>query len=174
MRTPCVGLLAVMGAALLAACADMPGASSVGGSKQTPAQGYTIHVMAPHKSEDGTVHGPYHHYCKPISADIIQCLLFESTDPNALLTDVEYFVAKSVTRAHVPLDTWNKYYHDHEVEIATGRVQVLDVPEAQAKDIAAAAAKTDGIIFHLWPDGAKAPDGTVGHPQAVGHKHRTQ
>jgi hypothetical protein len=34
--------------------------------------------------------------------------------------------------------------------------------------------KTDGIIFHLWPDGAKAPDGTVGHPQAVGHKLRTQ
>ena len=47
-------------------------------------------------------------------------------------------------------------------------------PEAQAKDIAASAAKTDGIIFHLWPDGAKAPDGTVGHPQAVGHKLRTQ
>ena len=173
MRTQCVGLLAATGATLLAACADMPGASSAGGMKQTPAQGYTIHVMAPHKYEDGTVHGPYHHYCKPISAEIIQCLLFESTDPNALLTDVEYFVAKSVTRAHVPLETWNKYYHDHEVEIATGRVQVLDVPEAQAKDIAASAANTDGIIFHLWPDGAKAPDGTVGHPQAVGHKLRT-
>lgn len=173
MRTQGIGLLAAMGATLLAACADMPGASSAGASKQTPAQGYTIHVLAPHKYEDGTVHGPYHHYCKPISAEIIQCLLFESTDPNALLTDVEYFVAKLITRANVPLETWNKYYHDHEVEIATGRVQVLDVPEAQAKDIAASAAKTDGIIFHLWPDGAKAPDGTVGHPQAVGHKLRT-
>ena len=173
MRTRCIGLLAATGATLLTACADMPGASSAGAMKQTPAQGYTIHVIAPHKYEDGTVHGPYHHYCKPISAEIIQCLLFESTDPNALLTDVEYFVAKSVTRAHVPLETWNKYYHDHEVEIGTGRVQVLDVPEAQAKDIAASAANTDGIIFHLWPDGAKAPDGTVGHPQAVGHKLRT-
>lgn len=175
MRTQYIALLAVMGAGLVAACAEIPGASSAGGgNKQTPAQGYAIHVMAPHRYEDGTVHGPYHHYCKPISEDIIQCLLFESTDPNALLTDVEYFVAKSVTRAHVPLDTWNRYYHDHEVEIATGRVQVLDLPEAQAKEIAAAAARTDGIIFHLWPDGAKAPDGTVGHPQAVGHKHRTQ
>ncbi|HKR78195.1 MAG TPA: DUF1264 domain-containing protein [Nitrospira sp.] len=173
MRTRCIGLLAATGATLLAACVDIPGASSAGAMKQTPAQGYTIHVMAPHKYEDGTVHGPYHHYCKPISAEIIQCLLFESTDPNGLLTGVEYFVAKSVTRAHVPLETWNKYYHDHEVEIATGRVQVLDVPEAQAKDIAASAANTDGIIFHLWPDGAKAPDGTVGHPQAVGHKLRT-
>ena len=140
----------------------------------TPAQGYTIHVMAPHKFEDGSVHGPYHHYCKPISPEILQCLLFESTDSNALLTDIEYFVAKSVSRAHVPLETWNKYYHDHEVEIATGRVQILDMPDAQAKEVAAVAAKTDGIIFHLWPDGAKAPNGEVGHPQSVGHKHRTE
>ena len=161
----------------LTSCADMqqsPSGSAAASAKPTPAQGYSIHVMAPHKFEDGTVHGPYHHYCKPISPEIIQCLLFESTDPNALLTDIEYFVAKSVSRAHVPLDTWNKFYHDHELEIATGRVQVLDMPEAQAKEIAAVAAKTDGIIFHLWPDGKKAPDGTVGHPQAVGHKLRTE
>ncbi len=36
------------------------------------------------------------------------------------------------------------------------------------------AAKTDGIISHLRPDGAKAPNGEVGHPQSVGHKHRTE
>jgi hypothetical protein len=175
MRTRCIELFGVLALTALVGCAEMPsGGTQAGVGKPTPAQGYTIHVMAPHKFEDGTVHGPYHHYCKPVSPELIQCLLFESTDPNARLTDIEYFVAKSVTRAHVPLETWNKYYHDHEVEIGTGRVQVLDMPEAQAKEIAALAAKTDGIIFHLWPEGAKAPDGTVGHPQSVGHKPRTQ
>ena len=133
-------------------------------------------MMAPHKFEDVTVHGPYHHYCTAISPEILQSLLFElePTDPNARLTDVEYFVSKSVSRAHVPLKTWNKYYHDHEVEVASGRAQGLDVPDAQAKEVAAAAAQTDGIIFHLWPDGAKAPTGVVGHPQSVAHKHRKQ
>ena len=86
---------------------------------------------------------------------MLQCLLFESTDPNALLTDIEYFVAKPVSRSSVPMDVWNKFYHDQDVEIATGRVQVLDLPEAQAKDVAAVAAKTDGIIFHLWPTGGR-------------------
>jgi hypothetical protein len=142
--------------------------------KPTPADGFTIHVMAPHKFEDGTIHGPFHHYCKGISPEVLQCLLFESTDPNALLVEVEYFIAKPVSRAHVPLKTWNQFYHDHQVEIDTGRVQVLDVPEAQAKEIAAAAAKTDGIIFHLWPEGAKAPNGAVGHPTSVGHKPRKE
>lgn len=31
-----------------------------------------------------------------------------------------------------------------------------------------------GFFYHLWPDGAKAPDGTVGHRQAVGHMLRGQ
>jgi len=99
--------------------------------------------------------------------------VFESTDSNALLTDIEYFVAKPIAR-ELPLNVWNQFYHDHEVEIATGRVQVLDMPEAKAKEVAAAAAKTDGIIFHLWPQGAPAPIGEVGHPQSVGHNPRTQ
>lgn len=138
--------------------------------KATPADGHTIHVTAPHLVE-GKVMGPYHHYCKPVSDAVIECLIYESTEPNALLKQVEYFVAKTVSRPNTPLATWNKFYHDHAVEIAGGRVKVLDVSEEEAKKIAEAAAKTDGIIFHLWwPDDAKTPNGMVKHPQAVGHK----
>ncbi len=66
----------------------------------------------------------------------------------------------------------HNYYHDHALEIASGRVQVLDLPPDEAKKIADAAAQTDGIIFHLWwPHNAKAPNGEVKHPQAVSHKY---
>ncbi len=140
----------------------------------TPADGHDIHVLAPHLL-DGKIMGPYHHYCKAVSADVIECLIYESTDPKALLKQVEYFVAKSVSRPNVPLATWNKYYHDHAVEIASGRVKVLDRSDEEAKKIAEAASQTDGIIFHLWwPDDAKTPSGVVKHPQAVGHKPRTK
>ncbi len=30
-------------------------------------------------------------------------------------------------------------------------------------------ADTDGIIFHLWPEGTPIPDGSVGIPQSAGH-----
>ena len=140
---------------------------------KTPADGHEIHVLAPHQI-DGKVMGPYHHYCKPVSSDVLECLIYESTEPNAVLKQVEYFVMKGVSRSSVSLDTWNKFYHDHAVEIATGRVQVLDRSPEEAKKIAEMAAQTDGIIFHLWwPDGAKAPSGEVKHPQAVGHKNLT-
>ncbi len=142
--------------------------------KLTPADGHTIHVVAPHVVE-GVVMGPYHHYCKPVSDEIFECLIYESTDPKALLVQVEYFIAKKVTRPNVRLDLWNKYYHDHALEIASGRVQVLDLPPDEAKKIADAAAQTDGIIFHLWwPHNAKAPNGEVKHPQAISHKYLTE
>ena len=59
---------------------------------KSPAEGYSIHVQAPHVMEDGTVGGPFHHYCKGISEQILQCLLFDSTDPNAKLVAVPVFL----------------------------------------------------------------------------------
>lgn len=140
-----------------------------------PADGFGLHVQAPHMMADGQVGGPFHHYCKGISAEIIQCLLFQSTDAKAPLIGVEYFVAKDLARKEVPLIKWNRNFHDHEVEIATGRVKILDIAdENKVKEIAAAAAKTDGVIYHLWQPGLKVPDGTVTIPNSVGHKFRTK
>jgi hypothetical protein len=147
--------------------------AQAGTAKLTPADGHTIHVTAPHIM-NGKEMGPFHHYCKPVSDTIIECLIYDSDDPKALLKQVEYFVAKSVTTANVPLATWNQFYHDHGIEIAGGRVKVLDATDAQTKQIVDIASKTDGIIFSLWPDGAKAPNGTVQHPQAVGHTAMTE
>jgi hypothetical protein len=136
---------------------------------KSPADGYDIHIVAPHRHEDGTVHGPYHHYCKAIKPEVMQCMIFESTDPNAELVEIEYFIDKKLVRGNVTLEQWNKHYHDHTEEIATGTVKVLDLPPRKAKAIAAAAAKTDGIIFHLWPQGAKVPNGDVSFPTAISH-----
>lgn len=139
---------------------------------QSPAEGFNIHVLAPHKHEDGTVRGPYHHYCKAIKPEILQCLIFLSTDPNAELVEIEYFVEKSLARSSVSLDRWNRHFHDHKKEIATGRVKVLDTTPEVARKIAETAANTDGIIFDLWPMGARIPNGDVTFPTAVSHTPR--
>lgn len=139
----------------------------------TPADGYTIHVTAPHMSQGREI-GPVHHYCKPIAEDpVIVCLLYDTMDENAPLHGIEYIVAKSRTRPQVTLGTWNANFHDHAVEIATGRVQVLDMPEDEAAAVAELVATTDGIIFHLWPMDDPFPMGTVTIDQSVGHVHMT-
>jgi hypothetical protein len=161
-----IRLIAIFSAAIVATCPVFAGEQ-----KKTPADGYNIHIVAPHRHEDRTVHGPYHHYCKQIKPEILQCMIFLSTDPNAELVEIEYFIDKKLVRTNVTLVQWNKHYHDHKVEVASGRVQVLDVSPAKAKEIAEAASKTDGIIFHLWPDGTKVPNGDVMFPTAISHKH---
>ena len=146
-----------------------PSQSAAAADQASPATGYDIHVQAPHLMPDGTPGGPYHHYCKGISDQILQCLLFESTDPKAALVGIEYFVSKDLTRK-LPAIQWHRHFHDHKVEIATGRVQVLDMPEDKAKAVAEAASKTDGVIYHLWQKGLEFPDGSVSFPQSLGHK----
>lgn len=149
-------------------------AAGQGGAMTTPADGHTIHVTAPHVVA-GKVMGPYHHYCKVLSPEpVIECLVYASSDPSARLEQVEYIVAKSITRTGaVSLATWNKNWHDHQQEIATGRVQVLDLPPDKAKGVADLVATTDGIIFHLWSPADKVPSGQVIIAQSVGHVNLT-
>jgi hypothetical protein len=154
--------------------AAVPAVGQVG-STTSPADGHTIHVTAPHVV-DGKVMGPYHHYCKVLSPEpVIECLCYSSSDPGARLEQVEYIIAKSITRTGaVSLEAWNKNWHDHEQEIATGRVQVLDMPPDKAKEVADLVATTDGIIFHLWSHDDKVPSGRVIVAQSVGHINLTQ
>jgi hypothetical protein len=139
-------------------------------SPATPADGHTVHVLAPHVVA-GQVMGPYHHYCKVLRPDpVIECFCYESTDSMAMVAQVEYIFAKTITRTDaISLDDWNRNWHDHLQEIQTGRVQVLDLPPEDAKKVADLVATTDGIIFHLWQHGQPVPTGRVTIAQAVGH-----
>jgi hypothetical protein len=149
--------------------------SAVSNQPATPAEGHTIHVTAPHVVA-GKVMGPYHHYCKVLSPEpVIECLCYTSNDPGARLEQVEYIVAKSITRTGaVSLAEWNRNWHDHKQEIATGRVQVHDMPPDKAKEVADLVSRTDGIIFHVWSHDDKVPSGRVIIAQSVGHVNLTR
>lgn len=167
-------MLSVLGVLGVLAMAAAP-ATAQEGKVASPADGHTVHVTAPHVVA-GKVMGPYHHYCKVLSPDpVIECLCYDSSDPNARLQQIEYIVAKAITRTgSVTLENWNKNWHDHRQEIATGRVQVHDLPPDKAKEVADLVATTDGIIFHLWSHDEKVPSGSVIIAQSVGHVNLTE
>lgn len=137
-----------------------------------PSDGYNVHVTAPHLVH-GKVMGPYHHFCKVYKPDpVIVCLIYDSTDPNAMLSQVEWIWAKKLTRSSVPLATWSRNWHDHAIEIAGGRVQVHDLPPEKAKEVADLVATTDGLIYHFEMENG-IPTGKMSVAQAVGHKPMT-
>lgn len=154
----------------LAVSAAAPARGQEEAAAPRPSLGFDVHVTAPHVV-DGEEMGPIHHFCKPIQPDpvIIQCILFETMDPNAPMTEVEYIVAKAVTRNTIDREEWNRAWHDHAMEIASGRVQVHDMPEEEAAKIAELVSTTDGLIFHLWPPGSDIPTGEISIAQAVSH-----
>lgn len=182
MRRTVVFALGVLCALLIAGVAtQQPAASAAdkthapvmpkaeGTMMKAPTEGYNVHVLAPHLV-DGVQSGPYHHYCKSYTPDpIIVCLIYESTDPNAMLAQVEWIYAKKLTRNQVSLKEWNKNWHDHKIEIASGRVKVLDMPEADAAKVAELVSTTDGLIYHFKFEGM-IPNGKMSIAQAVGHK----
>lgn len=137
----------------------------------SPADGYTVHVTAKHLV-NGHEMGPFHHYCKVLTDDpVIVCQIYDSADPKAMMSQVEFIVAKKLSRMAVPRAQWNKNWHDHGVEIQSGNVKVLDVPEEKAKQIANLVATTDGIIYSFEFDKTgKVPTGKIFHAEAVGHK----
>lgn len=136
----------------------------------TPAMGYNIHVSAPHVV-NGKVMGPFHHYCKVMTSDpTIVCQIYDDTNPNSMMTQIEWIWAKKLTRPNVPLASWNKNWHDHAIEIATGRVKVHDLPDDKAKEVADLVANTDGLIYSFTLDKNGIPIGSITIPQAVGHK----
>ena len=140
-------------------------------ARATPADGHVIHVTAPHLI-DGKVRGPFHHYCKMVSPEpFIECLLYDTEDINAKLVGVEYIVAKTVTRDEkvLPKKVSKNVWHDHSVEGVIGNIKILDMSPDKAKEFADTVAKTDGIIFSLWPKDAKLPTGKVSIGTMVGH-----
>lgn len=139
----------------------------------TPAMGYDVHVSAPHLV-NGKAMGPFHHYCKVMSSEPkIVCLIYDDTKPDSMLTQLEWIWAKKITRPNVPLAEWNKLWHDHAVEIAGGRVKVLDMPDDKAKGVADLVATTDGLIYTFPMNDKGIPTGKITLAQAVGHKPMT-
>jgi hypothetical protein len=173
MRKKIIVLLGVaVSSALLFPALRAGDLTASGAEKTTPADGYTVHVTAPH-NVNGHIMGPYHHFCKVMTSDpVIVCQIYDSDDPNGMLKQVEFIIAKKLTRTTVDLNDWNRLWHDHAVEIATGRVKVLDLPPDKAKEVADLVATTDGIIYSLEFNG-NVPTGKIIMAQAVGHRALT-
>jgi hypothetical protein len=80
-------------------------------------------------------------------------------------------IAKKLTRPNIPLETWNKNWHDHLIEINSGRVKVHDLPPDEAAKVAELAKTTDGTIYHFYAEKVSpmVPTGKMTVAQAVGH-----
>lgn len=114
--------------------------------EETPQNGFDLHVDAKHYVKESRV--PVHHWCKNINEELIECLLFDSDNPNANLVGIETIVAN---------DVWNEFtesqkeeWHDHAIEIFEAEATLPDTPQEEAAKIVEFLKGTHGRVVYIW------------------------
>ncbi len=98
-----------------------------------------------------------YHFCKPLSDDVAQCMLYDSTSPNAKLIGIEYLVSDALFKT-MPADE-QIYWHDHEYEVDAGLIRSLTQTGADEKATLAKVRTLHGKVFHTWASGDVYPRG---------------
>jgi Protein of unknown function (DUF1264) len=99
-----------------------------------------------------------YHYCKPMNDDLVaQCLLYDSTGPDARLIGVEYLVSSAVFNK-MPAEE-KSYWHDHKYEVDAGLLKSLTQSGDDEKATLAKVRTLYGKIFHTWSSGKTYPQG---------------
>jgi hypothetical protein len=98
-----------------------------------------------------------YHFCKPVNADLNQCVLYDGTGPDARLIGIEYLVTDAVYQKMPPEE--RVYWHDHKYEVDAGLLKSLTQSGAEEKATLAAVRTLWGKVYHTWASGRDYPRG---------------
>ncbi|HZZ81396.1 MAG TPA: DUF1264 domain-containing protein [Gemmataceae bacterium] len=112
-----------------------------------------IHLMRDDPSEARIAY----HFCKPVSADLNQCILYDGRGPEARLIGIEYLVSDAVYQS-MP-DEEKVFWHDHTFEVDKQLLKSLTQSGAEEKKTLAHVRTMWGKVYHTWVDGKTYPRG---------------
>jgi len=98
-----------------------------------------------------------YHFCKPVNADLNQCVLYDGTGPDARLLGVEYLVSDPVYRKMPPEE--RAYWHDHKYEVDAGLLKSVTQSGEDEKKTLAVVRTLWGKTYHTWASGRDYPRG---------------
>ena len=90
-----------------------------------------LHVYADEARRGVTRFVEANHYCSHVSKDLRQCLIYDSSGPDAKLIGVEYMVPRHVYDILDPEE--QKLWHSHEFEVKSGML-VLPQPSGASTE----------------------------------------
>ena len=166
VSTLCAGLGGIAFGALLASAArstplqadDHPKASPAAKSPIAEVMHCPLAFAGVHLLKDLPEYSKVaYHYCKPVSAEVAQCVLYDGTGPDAKLIGIEYLVSDELYQK-MPLGE-KQYWHDHKHEIDTGLLKSLTQTGDEEKKTLAAVRPLWGKVYHTWTTGATYPIG---------------
>ncbi len=124
-----------------------PGAESPQG--YDPIRGIHAHVCGFHfYSGDMKRALRVDHYCSHLNADVFQCVIYDSDQPNARLIGVEYVISEALFK-QLPEEE-KKLWHSHRYEVMSGQLTAPGLSDAAEKELMKEFVSTYGKTWHLW------------------------
>jgi len=90
------------------------------------------------------------HYCKQISPDMFQCLIYDGNGESAKCIGVEYVVTDKLFQTLPAAE--KKYWHAHDTEVDTGLLTLPGLPKDKQKEILSTLRTTHGKTWQVWPN----------------------
>jgi hypothetical protein len=89
-----------------------------------------------------------HHFCSHLNEDVHQCVIYDSSQPNARLLGVEYIISKELFD-QLPEEE-KKLWHSHVCEVKSGVLVAPSIPGAAEDQLMEHLVDTYGKTFHMW------------------------
>lgn len=88
------------------------------------------------------------HYCQPLTADLIQCVVYDGNTKNAHLIGVEHIISDKDFQTLPAAE--KKYWHPHDGEVDSGMLDLPGMPAEQKKGLLEMIRTTHGKTWHVW------------------------
>ena len=98
-----------------------------------------------------------YHFCKEVNGDLSQCVLYDSTGPDAKLIGIEYLISDAVYQKMPPEE--KAYWHDHKHEVDAGYLKSLTQTGDEEQRTLGKIRTCWGKVYHTWASGTDYPRG---------------
>lgn len=88
------------------------------------------------------------HYCSHRSADVFQCVIYDSDRADARLIGIEYIISEALFTG-LPAEE-KKLWHSHRYEVMSGLLTATGATAATEKELMQELVNTYGKTWHLW------------------------
>lgn len=88
------------------------------------------------------------HYCSHLSADVFQCVIYDSSERNARLIGIEYVISEALFQ-QLPEEE-KKLWHSHRYEVMSGLLIAPGLSDEAEKELMKEFVGTYGKTWNLW------------------------
>lgn len=117
-----------------------------------PLEEFTIYLVGFHPMKDNPDHQmEAHHFCRQVTEDFTECVLFDGNGDDANLIGIEYIISERLFE-RLP-EAERPYWHPHNGEILSGQLIAPGLPEAAEHALMTSKMNSYGKTWHVWDTG---------------------